>query len=302
MIPSEVVERMKCCVDFIPVCPEVGIGLGVPRDPIRIVRTGAGDRLVQPATGRDLTEEMDRFAREFLDGLPPVDGFILKSRSPSSGKTGAKVYPDATGSSPVGKGPGIFGRAVLARFGRFPVEEEGRLRNPGIRDHFLAAVFTLARFRRAKERGKIRDLARFHAENQLLLTALNEGAMRDMGGLVANREGKTPRELFAVYEDLLLSALRRPPRRTAIVRILAHAGGSFRDRPTRREWQLFGATLGRYRAGLVPVDEPKGIILSWIARSGDPDLEKQTFFFPYPEELRIPGTGVQARKRLPSRG
>ena len=328
MIPSGIVERMKPFVDFIPVCPEVGIGLPVPRDPIRIVRTGEVDRLIQPATGRDLTERMEKFAREFLDGLPPVDGFILKYRSPSSGKSGAKVYASAEKSSPVGQAPGFFGRAVLNRFGRFPIEDEGRLRNGRIRDHFLTAVFTLARFREAKEGGKVRDLVRFHTENKLLLMAASERAMRAMGNLVANREGRVPQEVFAPYEDLLLSALRRPPRYTANINILTHAEGYFKDRLTKREKEFFGAALRRYREGLSPVSEPKNLVLSWIARFGEPNLGNprfwvqnrgkprfgdsyledprfwvqnlgeprfgkpnlgdQTYFSPYPEELVLP--------------
>ena len=210
LIPSGIVERMKPFVDFIPVCPEVEIGLGVPRAPIRIIRTGGGDRLVQPSTGRDLTDTMERFARDFLDGLPPVDGFILKYKSPSSGKSGAKVYPDTESASPVGRGPGIFGRAVLDRFGRFPIEDEGRLRDGRIRDHFLTSIFTIARFREAREGGKIRDLARFHEENQLLLGAIGGRRAEAMDRLLGNPGKKSPQEIYALYEDLLLSVLRHP--------------------------------------------------------------------------------------------
>jgi uncharacterized protein YbgA (DUF1722 family)/uncharacterized protein YbbK (DUF523 family) len=298
---------MKPFVEFIPVCPEVEIGLPVPRDPIRIVRSGQVDRLVQPSTGRDLTMDMERFAREFLDGLPPVDGFILKYRSPSSAKAGARVYPDTGKSAPAGQGPGFFGKAVLHRFGRFPIEDEGRLRNARVRDHFLTAVFTLARFREAKEAGKLRDLIRFLTENRLLLMARSERGMRAMGRVVANREGKTAGEVFALFEDLLLSALRRPPRYTANINVLAQAEGYFGDRLTKRDKEFFEATLRRYRAGRAHVIEPKSLVLSWIARFGDPNLAKQgsgepdlgdqTFFFPYPEELNVQETRGQEMRR-----
>ena len=362
VIPCELVERMKPFVDFIPVCPEVAIGLSVPRDPIRIVRTPTGKRLVQPATGRDLTVEMERFGREFLDRLPPVDGFILKHRSPSSAKAGAKLYPDAGKSAPVGQGPGFFGKAVLERFGRFPIEDEGKLRNARIRDHFLTAIFTLARFREVKEAGKLRDLARFHTENRLLLMVQGERAMRAMGRVVANRGKKAPQEVFTLYGELLLSAFRRPPRYMANINVLAHAEGYFGDRLTKREKEVFEAALRSCRDGRTPVSEPKYLVLSWIARFGEPNLEKQgfrkpdlgerfgepnlakqgfrkpnlgerfgepnlaeegsgepdygerfgnqhleatfgnsnlgdqTFFFPYPEELKVLETGVQERR------
>jgi uncharacterized protein YbgA (DUF1722 family)/uncharacterized protein YbbK (DUF523 family) len=328
IIPSGIVERMKPFVEFIPVCPEVGIGLPVPRDPIRIVRMGGVDHLIQPATGRDLTVDMERFAKEFLDGLLPMDGFILKYRSPSSGRSGAKVYLDAGKSSPIGQGPGLFGRAVLDRFGGFPVEDEGRLRNGRIRDHFLTGIFTIARFREAKEGGKMGDLVRFHTENKLLLMAASERSMRAMGKIVANQDGKPPQEVFTLYEDFLLAALRRPPRFTANINVLAHAEGYFRDRLTKREKEFFQAILDRYRGGLCALREPKSLVLSWIARFGEPNLGNpgfwvqnrgkprfgdsylenpgfweqnpgeqrfgepnlgdQTFFAPYPEELVLP--------------
>ncbi|HMK16512.1 MAG TPA: DUF1722 domain-containing protein, partial [Methanomicrobiales archaeon] len=195
----------------------------------------------------------------------------------------------------------------FARFGRLPIEDEGRLRNWRIRDHFLTAIFTVARFREAREGGKIRDLARFHAENQLLLMALGKRRMWAMGKIVANREGKGPREVFLLYEDLLLAAIHRPPRFTANINTLTRAEGYFRDRLTKQEKELFKASLDRYRVGLSPVTVPKRLVLSWIARFGEPKLWKQgfrepnsgercgepnlrdqTYFSPYPEELILP--------------
>ena len=307
IILDMLVDRMKPFVDFIPVCPEVGIGLGVPRDPIRIVRTDAGDRLVQPATGRDLTEEMERFAREFLGRLPPVDGFILKERSPSSAKTGAKVFPDAVSATPVARGPGTFGRAVLARFGRLPVEGEGRLRDAGVRDHFLTAVFTLARFREARDAGQVRALARFHEENRLLLMAASGRALRTMDRLVANRDVTPPEEAFTQYRDLLLAALRRPSSVSAKSRVLALVEDCFMDRVPGREKRRFHASLRRYRGGLTTSGEPKRLVLAWFTRYsvqppedpgfGELPLGDQTFFSPYPEELDIrEGEPLERRK------
>ena len=119
MMTSDLVRSLKPLVEFTPVCPEVGVGLGVPREPIRIVKGDDGLRLIQPATGLDLTDRMNRFSREFLDALPEVDGFILKSKSPSSAMKDAKIYPSTEQVSPLGKGPGFFGGAVVEEVRRF---------------------------------------------------------------------------------------------------------------------------------------------------------------------------------------
>jgi len=141
-IPSPVVDRLKPHADFIPVCPEVEIGLGIPRATVRIVRREEVDHLIQPATGRDVTSDMTSFARQFLDNLPPIDGFILKGGSPTSGISNVKVYPSAEKSMAIERTAGFFGREVLKRFSYLPVEDELRLINARIRDHFLTGIFT----------------------------------------------------------------------------------------------------------------------------------------------------------------
>jgi uncharacterized protein YbbK (DUF523 family) len=131
LIPDKVVAALKAHVDFVPVCPEVEIGLGVPRPTVRLVRGEDGPRMVQPKTGEDLTERMRAFSRAFLSGLGEVEGFILKNRSPTCALKDAKVYAYADQGGAVGHGPGLFAQAVMAAFPLLPKEDEGRLiRNP----------------------------------------------------------------------------------------------------------------------------------------------------------------------------
>ena len=124
MITSPIVAKLKEHVNFIPVCPEVEIGLGIPRPTLRIVRSGDTDHLIQPETGRDVSEEMNRFAQKFLDTLPVVDGVILKNKSPKSGIRDAKIYLSPGKSAPVGHAPGFFGRKIIGRYPFLPVEDE----------------------------------------------------------------------------------------------------------------------------------------------------------------------------------
>jgi uncharacterized protein YbgA (DUF1722 family)/uncharacterized protein YbbK (DUF523 family) len=284
-IPSDVVSALKAHVDFIPVCPEVEIGLGVPREPIRIISEGGTARLWQPATDRDLTGAMTGFAKSFLEGLGPVDGFILKFRSPSCGMKEVKIYGGKGKAPPAGKGAGFFGREVLARFGDLAVEDEGRLRNFRIREHFLTKVFALTRFRETREAGSMGAIVKFQAENKLLLMAYNQKAMREMGRVVANPEKEDVRSVFDRYGTLLSTALAQAPRRPSAINVLMHAMGYFSDELTGREKQFFLASLDKYRELRIPLSVPVGIVNSWLARYDRPYLAEQTFFEPYPEDL-----------------
>ncbi len=296
VIPDPFVEQLRPFVDFLPVCPEVEIGLGVPRPPIRVIQRDGERRLVQPETGRDVTEAMQSFSASFLAGLPAVDGFILKNRSPSCGIKDVKLYADTASESPVGKGPGLFGQAVLEHFGHLAVEDEGRLTNLVLRDHFLTKLFTLARFRRAKAAGTMDELVRFHTEHKLLLMAYNQSRLQAMGRVAANPARRPAAEVFTDYERLLWEALARPPRRTAGINVLMHAMGYFSARLTPAEKALFLDTLERYRARRVPLSTPVYILRSWIARFEEPYLARQVFFEPYPIALASPADSGKDRE------
>jgi len=221
-------------VDLRPICPEVEIGLGTPRDPIRLVSIGDRSALVQPSTGRDVTSGMVAFAREFLDGVPEADGFLLKSRSPSCGIKDTKVYGDVEARQPTGKGAGLFGAAVLERFPHAAVEDEGRLTNARIRHHFLVKLYLRAEFRDAALRGTTGALVAFQARHKLQLMAHNQAALRAAGRIVANGSRRPAGELFGEYEDQLTRALARPARDGANVNVLQHAMGYFWDRLSAR--------------------------------------------------------------------
>ncbi len=150
IIKSDFVEKLEDHVDFYPVCPEVEIGLGIPRDPIRIIEVEGKLRLYQPATGLDITNEMKKFIDEYLDETDDIDGFILKNRSPSCGIKAVKVY-QGFGNSKTKSRAGFFGNAVLERFPYLAIEDEGRLRNLKIRENFLTKLYILADFRKVKE-------------------------------------------------------------------------------------------------------------------------------------------------------
>jgi uncharacterized protein YbgA (DUF1722 family)/uncharacterized protein YbbK (DUF523 family) len=289
IITDEFVRRLCAFVDFVPVCAEVEVGLGVPRDPVRVVEVDGKRRLEQPATGKDLTEAMQAFARSFLDSHPQVHGFILKSRSPSCGIKDVRVY--GRGGNVLERSSGLFGGAVLEHFPLLPIEDEARLSNLRLREHFLTRLYALARFSQVRARGAMRDLVQFHAQNKLLLMAYSQKGLRLLGRIVANLERQPAAVVLADYEEHLLGALAAPPRHTAVVNVLMHALGYFKGLSSG-EKDHFLDTLQKYRRRKVPMSVPLILFHSWIIRFGEPYLEQQTFMRPYPEELvELSGTG-----------
>ena len=285
MISSDIVKALMPHVDFVPVCAEVEIGLGVPRDPIRVASGARGLRLLQPSTSADVTDRMVRFAASFLGSLPVVDGFILKSRSPSCGIKDVKIFRGAEKEAAVGKGAGFFGAAVLAKFPAHPIEDEGRLMNFRIREHFLTGLYALTRFRAMRERLAMRDLVDYQARNKLLLMSYNQKEMRILGKIVANADKKGTAAVFDEYEAHLRAALAKPPKYTSNINVLMHALGYFKDGLTGPEKNQFLASLEKYRAGKVPLSATIAIANSWIARFDEGYLRQQTFFESYPEAL-----------------
>lgn len=284
-ISSPVVRKLMTFLEFLPVCPEVEIGLGIPRDPIRVVSRDGMRTLVQPATVRDVTAEMKRFTGAFLGEAVGVDGFILKSRSPSCGIKDVNIYAGPEKGGAIGRGVGFFGGAVLERFPDLPVEDEGRLSNFTLREHFLTKLYTLAGFGAVRKSGSMKDLVRFHTENKYLFMAYNQRELKELGRITANPERRPFTDVLSAYEEHLFKALARPSRFTSNINVMMHALGYVSDGLEHREKAYFLDSLERYRAGRVPLSAPLGIMRSWVVRFEEPYLAEQTYFEPYPEGL-----------------
>lgn len=286
IISSEVVNALKDHVEFKPVCPEVEVGLGVPRKALRLVEKDGEARLIQTETRVDFTEKMKQYADELFSELGEIDGTILKNRSPSCGTTDVKVYADLDKSGVIEKAPGIFGGAVLDHYPFKPIENEGRLRNFRIREDFYTAMFALARFRRnVAERDSIKALTDFQAEHKFLLMSYDQEKMREMGQVAANREDKDIEQVIENYHGLLTKALSDSPSPGAHVNTLEHAFGYFSDELSTREKSLFKDYIGDYRGGKVPLSTLISLVRSWIVRFEEDYLLGQRYFDPYPNEL-----------------
>ena len=285
IISSDFVKGLLPHIDAVPVCPEVEIGLGVPRDTLRLVKQGDEIRLLQPATKMDFTEKMNTFSDQFLSNLGEVDGFILRSGSPSSGLTRVKIYGSIERSPAIGRGSGLFAGKIKEKYGHLAVEEDLRLKHSRIREHFLRKLYTLAGFRETKKIKKMGALVDFHTRNKVQLKAYNEAEMRKLGNIVANHEKRDEQEVFNEFETHLYSALQRAPNCRTYTNVLKNSLGYFSDDLKSEEKQFFLHRLQNYRDGKTPLIVPVDIMKSWIIRTDKEYLADQTFFNPYPEEL-----------------
>lgn len=304
IVAAPIVDALKPFVNPISVCPELSIGLGVPRAPIRLLGTGGTVRLVQPETGLDVTSSMRAFMDEFLTGAEEsYDGAVLKSGSPSCGIRDVKAYAGMERGAASRRTSGLFGGGVADRLSGGAVEDEGRLRNLDIRHHFLTQLFARARFRVVESRQETRALIEFHARHKLILMAYSQAGMRELGHLVANPDRRATSAVVAAYGARFMAALARAPRRGSVVNVLMHALGYVSERLTAREKAFFLTTLEEYRAGRIPLTVPSSLMRSWIVRFEVPYLADQVFFEPYPRELTDEldsgkGRDVSSRERL----
>ncbi len=296
-INDKFVESLKPHVTFITECPESTIGLGVPRDPIRIVRENDKYHLQQLNTGKDVTAPMESFAKGFVDSIEEVDGFILKDRSPSCGMKDVKVYRSLKPGSSIGKTNGFFAKEVLNRFAYLGVETEMRLTNFNLRENFLTKIFLFARFRKLRSKPNMKDLVQFHAENKLLIMAYNQKELKTMGNIVANHAKKKVDIVFGEYSEHLFKAFSTLPKFSSNINVMMHALGYFSKKLSTEEKSFFLNTLEEYRREQSPLSVPVSLLRSYIVRFKEEYLAQQTFFEPYPIEFTAVRDSGKGRTR-----
>ena len=284
-IPDNFVRNLEPYVTYKKVCPEVGIGLGVPRDPVKIVVEEGENKLVQPTTDKDLTKKINSFSRKYINSLEyEVDGFILKSRSPSCGIKDAKIYETKGKGSVVGRTNGFFTENVLFSFPGLAIEDEGRLKNFNIRDHFLTKLFTLARFRHSKKKS-INQLIEFHTVHKLLFMGYNQNEMRKMGKIIGGYDKKNLSNVISSYQSSLYNCLGKMPRKASFINVLMHCLGYFSNKLQSREKAFFLEQLQNYRNNKIPVSALLVVLKAWSIKYEQEYLLKQIFFEPYPSDL-----------------
>ena len=274
-------------VQWVPVCPEVEVGMGTPRESIRLVASGDGVRLLAPKSGSDWTEAMASFAAERVAKLADEElcGYVLKKDSPTCGMERVKVYG---AGMPARSGRGVFAAALLARFPHLPVEEEGRLCDPRLRDNFVERVFAYHRLRRFFDRRwTVGGLVTFHTAQKLQLMAHAPAAYAALGRLVASAKS-APREKFRrTYEDAFMAGLKTIATAKRNTNVLHHILGYFKTRLDAGSRAELLGVIEDYRTGLVPLVVPVTLIRHYVRLFDVAYLAGQTYLEPHPKELML---------------
>lgn len=275
-------------IRLVPVCPEVEMGMGTPREPVRLVRDGDTIRMVGTNSGKDHTTAMRRFAARRVAALAPLAlcGYVLKKGSPSCGMEKVKTYTPRGMPAPSSRG--MFAAALLAAFPDLPVEEEGRLIDPVLRENFLVRVFAYARVSALfTSRWRIADLVAFHSREKLLVAAHRPASEKELGRLVATAKGRERAELAEGYRAGFLAALAKPALPRRHVNVLQHMLGYLRELAPAGARASLAATIEEYRRGLVPLVVPLALLRHYVDLHGIEYLARQTYLAPHPKELLL---------------
>jgi uncharacterized protein YbgA (DUF1722 family)/uncharacterized protein YbbK (DUF523 family) len=275
-------------VEYVPVCPEVEAGYSTPREPFRLVGDPESPRLLTTATKEDHTDRMLSWSKKRVAELESEElcGFIFKARSPSSGMERVKVYNEK--GMPIKKGVGIFARAFMDKFPLLPVEEDGRMHDPMLRENFIERIFAMGRWRDTIEQRKTRgNLVAFHTEHKLLILAHSPKHYTELGRMVAKAKSIPPSELYSGYQTLFLEALKLRATIKKNVNVLHHVQGYFKKDLAADEKQEMREIIERYGKGLVPLIVPITLLNHYVRKYDQPYLKQQWYLNPHPLELKL---------------
>lgn len=274
--------------EYVPVCPEVEMGLPTPRETLRLADGDDGPRLVFSRSGEDITERMRNWAAKRVTELAQEQlcGFIFKAKSPSSGMERVKLY-DRNGV-PAKQGVGLFARTFMEHFPLLPVEEDGRMHDPHLRENFIECVFVFKRWRDLLAGGmNAAGLVAFHTRHKLLLLSHSPELYREMGKLVAQAGKLPPGDLTEQYQQLLMKAMRLHASVRKQVNVLHHLLGYFKRQLSADEKQEVLELIEHYRHGTVPLVVPITLLNHFVRKYREPYLAGQFYLQPHPVELQL---------------
>lgn len=283
-------------VEYVPVCPEVEVGLPIPREAMRLVGDPEDPRLVTVKTYQELTPKMKEYAAKRVVELEKENlcGFVFKRSSPSSGMERVKVYKDVdpkeakNAGAPSLKGVGIFAKKFMEHFPLLPVEEEGRLGDARLRENFIEQIFVMQRWRELREQPfSLHNLLEFHAQHKLLIMSHSVEHYRSMGNLVAHGKKVDPETLMEQYQTELLTALKIKATVKKHTNVLQHIAGYFKKQLSPDEKQELQEVISQYHANLVPLIVPITLCNHYIRKYDEKYLRSQWYLNPHPVELKL---------------
>jgi uncharacterized protein YbgA (DUF1722 family)/uncharacterized protein YbbK (DUF523 family) len=274
---------------WVPVCPEMEVGLGVPREPIRLVGDPGAPRLLGVTSGADHTLRMNDFARRRVQelGRRALSGYVLKRASPSCGMERVKLHRDE-GGPPARTGVGLFARALMDALPLLPVEEEGRLDDARLRDNFITRVFAYRRLTALREMPpRPGDVVAFHTAHKYLLLAHSPAGYARLGRLVAAVKREPLAAWLDRYGEAFMRALLVPATPRKHVNVLQHIAGFFKRRLSAAEKRELQGVIDDYAGGLVPLIVPITLINHHVARFDTAYVRDQIYLRPHPKELML---------------
>lgn len=284
------VNELSQWVVFEPVCPEVAIGLTVPRPALRLVKEPKGDTHLVYSDRRegDLTDLMRDFTRKRITRFEKLCGYIVCKNSPSCGMERVRVYDADSGYSHK-SGRGIYTQLLMDTYPWLPVEEDGRLQDPVLRENFVARLYALHELHTLRERGLTRgELMAFHSRYKLLLLAHSQPLYRELGRFVAAMgDWDSLEAYFTEYRLRLMTLMAHPATRRNHTNVLMHVQGYFRKQLNSRQRQELADLIDRYRQGTQPLLAPVTLLKHYMAEFPDTYLAGQRYFDPWPEALRL---------------
>lgn len=282
-----IVDQLGPYVEWVPRCPEVEIGLGVPREPTRLELKCGGKEtelaLTQPESGRDLTDEMRRYARAEVESLGELDGFILKKNSATCGLKRVDVHWDGVAA---GDGQGLFAQALAERWPSLPLEEEGRLGDLTLRAAFVERVFAHNRWRAfLHDEGGVEELRAFHEAHRLFLVSHDEAIYGELSLLLEQAQASRSDQLFEHYGALFNAAVQRVPGIRGHLSVLQQALRFLRGNLDSKDRRLFQLALKDYRRGALPHFVPISILRLHVEKHQLKGLANQVYLEPHPKDL-----------------
>ena len=283
-----ITDRLAAYVTFVPICPEVGVGMGIPREPIKLVGTVDDHRAlgVKDKT-LDVTEDLVKFADTTATRLDKVSGYIFKSKSPSCGMERVKLYPKSS-SMPSRDGIGIYAKRIMELLPDLPVEEEGRLNDPILRENFIERVFVYRRWQDLVAKGVTSArVIEFYTRHKLIVLAHGQRGYKSMGKLVANMDKKSTEGMAKQFISSLMATLKKPATRRGHTNVLQHAQGYLKKTLDKDDKQELAQTIEQYRLGHLPLIVPITLLRHHFRRNPVEYITNQIYMNPHPPELML---------------
>ena len=275
---DKVIQSLKDYVDIQTVCPELAIGLSIPRESIRIEMNKENEeyRLIDYNSKNDYTNQMTEFSEEFINGLDDIDGFILKSRSPTCGLKDAKVYYRGNKCSIRSNENGFFLQKIIDKYDYLPIENEGRLKNYNIRDNFFTRIFFINNLKNNK------NIIEFHKNNLLLLKSYDEESTNEVSDIL--NENRMEDQVHQ-YKEKVLNIVSNQRKKENKLSIIIKVFEKYKNMLNEEEINMFNGLIESYENQRIPFSTLEVVIKMYATRFKDKDILNQTFFYPYPENL-----------------